>query len=61
MPYFMIAESETPAEREARRTHAGKSSGETYAATLKQLSPDCSIDVVQPADDDAPPPFCPKT
>ncbi|KQS03481.1 glutamine amidotransferase [Sphingomonas sp. Leaf357] len=50
----MIAESETPAERDARRAHAGKSSGETYAATLKQLAPHCSVDIVQPADDDAP-------
>ncbi|MFC3579921.1 type 1 glutamine amidotransferase [Sphingomonas hylomeconis] len=50
----MIAESETPDERDARRAHAGKSSGETYAATLRQLAPDCVIDIVQPADDDAP-------
>lgn len=50
----MIAESETPDEREARREQAGKSSGETYAATLRQLAPDCTIDIVQPADDDAP-------
>lgn len=60
LPYFVIAESETPADREAHRAHAGKSSGETYAATLLQLSPDCAIDIVQPADDDAPP-ICPKT
>ncbi|MEG3124241.1 type 1 glutamine amidotransferase [Sphingomonas sp. GB1N7] len=50
----MIAESETPSERKARRAHAGKSSGETYAATLRQLSPNCAIDIIQPADDEAP-------
>ncbi len=53
MPHFLIAESETPDEREARRESAGKSSGETYAATLEQLSPDCIVTIVAPADEDA--------
>ena len=53
MPHFLVAESETADEREARRRHAGKSSGETYAATLAQLRPDAEITIVAPADDDA--------
>jgi GMP synthase-like glutamine amidotransferase len=51
---FLVAESETPEQRDARREHAGKSSGETYAATLEQLRPDAQITIVAPADDDAP-------
>ena len=50
---FLVAESETPEQRDARREHAGKSSGETYAATLEQLRPDAQITIVAPADDDA--------
>ena len=53
MPHFLVAESETEEQREARRRHAGKSSGETYAATLGQLRPDAEITIVAPADDDA--------
>jgi GMP synthase-like glutamine amidotransferase len=53
LPHFLVAESETADEREARRRHAGKSSGETYAATLRQLQPDAEITIVAPADDDA--------
>lgn len=54
MPHFLVAESATPDERAARRAHAGKSSGESYAATLRQLRPDARITIVAPADDDAP-------
>ena len=53
MPHFLVAESETADERKARRRHAGKSSGETYASTLRQLRPDAEITIVAPADDDA--------
>ncbi|KQN02194.1 glutamine amidotransferase [Sphingomonas sp. Leaf230] len=53
MPHLLVAESETADEREARRRHAGKSSGETYASTLRQLRPDAEITIVAPADDDA--------
>ena len=49
---FLVAESETPDEREARRASAGKSSGETYAATLQQMHPDCTVTIVAPADAD---------
>jgi len=53
LPHFLVAESETADQRDARRRHAGKSSGETYAATLEQLRPDARITIVAPADDDA--------
>ncbi|HEX8421235.1 MAG TPA: type 1 glutamine amidotransferase [Sphingomonas sp.] len=49
---FLVAESETPDEREARRESADKSSGETYAATLEQMRPGCTITIVAPADED---------
>ncbi len=52
---FLIAESETATERDERREHAGKSSGETYAATLSQLRPEADITIVAPADADAKP------
>lgn len=55
MPHFLVAESETADQRDERRKHAGKSSGETYAATLTQLRPDAAITIVAPADDDATP------
>jgi len=51
--HVLIAESETPDEREARRERAGKSSGETYAATLEQMNPGIEVTRVAPADDDA--------
>ncbi|WP_428970533.1 type 1 glutamine amidotransferase [Sphingomonas sp. Xoc002] len=53
MPHYLIAQSELPEEREARRRRAGKSSGETYAATLKQMQPDIATTIVSPADDAA--------
>jgi GMP synthase (glutamine-hydrolysing) len=52
--HFLVAQSETPEERDARRRHAGKSSGETYAATLEQLDSGCAVDIVAPADEGAP-------
>ncbi|WP_322965440.1 type 1 glutamine amidotransferase [Sphingomonas fuzhouensis] len=53
MPHYLIAQSELPEEREARRRRAGKSSGETYAATLKQMQPGIDITLLSPADADA--------
>ena len=55
MPKFLIAESETATERDERLKHAGKSSGETYAATLSQLRPEADITIVAPADADSDP------
>jgi GMP synthase (glutamine-hydrolysing) len=49
---FLIAQSELPEERAARRRRAGKSSGETYKATLRQLCPGAAVDVISPADAD---------
>jgi GMP synthase-like glutamine amidotransferase len=53
LSHYLIAESELPDERAARRERAGKSSGETYAATLSQMVPDAKVGIVAPADDDA--------
>lgn len=50
---FLVVESETADEREARRERAGKSSGETYKATLEQLVPHARIARIAPADADA--------
>ncbi|NJC34485.1 GMP synthase (glutamine-hydrolysing) [Sphingomonas jejuensis] len=55
MRHYLVAESETQEERDERREHAGKSSGETYAATLKQIDPDCEIEIIAPADADQAP------
>ena len=56
LPRFLISESETQDERDERRAHAGRSSGESYAATLRQLDPGAEVDLVRPVDDDAPSP-----
>lgn len=53
VPHYLVAESETPDQRRARRGRAGKSSGETYAATLAQLQPGCAVTIVAPSDDNA--------
>ena len=55
MPRYLVAQSERPEQRERRRRRAGKSSGETYAATLSQLCPRASVDIVSPADASAGP------
>lgn len=55
-PRLLVAESETPDQREERRRSSGKSAGESYAVTLRQLRPDAEVTVVAPADgDDAAP------
>ncbi|MEP9401233.1 type 1 glutamine amidotransferase [Sphingomonas sp. VNH70] len=53
MAHFLVAESETADERATRRDRAGKSSGESYAATLEQMVPGCAVSRVAPADADA--------
>ena len=53
VPHYLIAQSERPEERDARRRRAGKSSGETYAATLRQMQPNIETTIISPADDDA--------
>lgn len=52
---YLVVESETRDERAARRESAGKSAGETYAATLQQMRPGCAITLVTPADPDGAP------
>jgi len=51
---FLVAQSETPDEREARRARTGQSSGETYADTLRELDAAAEIEICQPADADSP-------
>ena len=50
---FLIAESESAAEREARRESVGRSSGETYADLLRTLVPGAVCDLVRPAEEGA--------
>ena len=47
---FLIAESETPDARERRRASVGRSSGESYVATLRAIVPDAVCDLVRPED-----------
>ena len=51
--HFLVAESETPDERAARRDHTGRSAGESYAATLTQMNPGVQVTRIAPADADA--------
>ncbi|MGB7407349.1 MAG: type 1 glutamine amidotransferase [Pontixanthobacter sp.] len=53
MPHFLIAESGTPEDRQTRRDDVGKSSGETFAATLRQMAPECALTIAQPSDEGA--------
>ncbi|MDG6080186.1 type 1 glutamine amidotransferase [Erythrobacter litoralis] len=50
---ILIAESGTSEDRAERRDDVGKSSGETYAATLRQLMPGARFDIVRPSDEGA--------
>ncbi len=52
---FLIAESESPDAREARRRTVGRSNGESYAACLATIAPDAAIHTVRPGEDDATP------
>src|SRR4051794_17021113 len=47
---FLVAESETPDAREARRRRVGRSSGETYVDRLRAWEPGACFDVVHPTD-----------
>jgi len=51
---FLLAESEPREAREQRRESAGRSSGESYAETLRQMQPDARIDLVKPVEEAAP-------
>jgi GMP synthase (glutamine-hydrolysing) len=50
---LLVADSETVEERDARRAAAGKSAGETYVATLRQMVPGAVVDRTTPADETA--------
>lgn len=45
---FLVAESETSEAREKRREGTGRTSGESYIATLQSLVPDCRCELIQP-------------
>jgi GMP synthase (glutamine-hydrolysing) len=49
---FLVAESEAPESRDARRESVGRSSGETYVHTLRQLVPGAHCDQLKPAEED---------
>ncbi|WP_294353568.1 type 1 glutamine amidotransferase [uncultured Sphingomonas sp.] len=49
---FLVAESETAQDRADRRKRAGKSSGESFQATLEQMAPGAEVTRVEPADAD---------
>ncbi|SEK98451.1 GMP synthase (glutamine-hydrolysing) [Sphingomonas palmae] len=49
---FLVAESETAQDRADRRERAGKSSGESFQATLEQMAPGAEVTRVEPADAD---------
>lgn len=49
---FLIVEGEPRAERDERRASAGKSSGESYIATLQRFVPKLHCDRITPADAD---------
>ncbi|MBB5692937.1 type 1 glutamine amidotransferase [Muricoccus pecuniae] len=52
---FLVAESEAPEDREARRASVGRSSGETYVEVLQRLAPGAVCDQVKPAEEGVPP------
>lgn len=54
-PRFLIAESESPDARKRRRQSVGRSSGETYSATLQDLYPGADSQLVRPAEEGAEP------
>lgn len=47
---LLVAESEPPQAREARRGSVGRSSGEMYLDVLRALAPEATCDRVKPAD-----------
>jgi GMP synthase-like glutamine amidotransferase len=49
---FLVVESETAEDRAKRRERAGKSSGESFQATLEQMAPGAAVTRVEPADPD---------
>ncbi len=50
---MLIAESETAEARRQRRDSTGRSSGETFAATLTDLQPGCTVELTRPVEEGA--------
>lgn len=50
---LLVAESESPAQRDERRATAGRSSGEAYIDTLHDIVPGAVCDLARPAEDGA--------
>ena len=44
---FLVAETETEEDSKKRRESTGRSSGESYAATLKSIAPEAHCEIVQ--------------
>lgn len=55
---LLVAESESPEQREKRRESAGRSSGEAYINTLQALAPGARCDLLRPAEEGAELPDC---
>ena len=51
---LLIAESETPEARERRKSSTGRSSGETFAATLVELQPGADVELTRPVEEGTP-------
>jgi GMP synthase (glutamine-hydrolysing) len=49
---LLVAESESPPDRDARRCSVGRSSGETFLKTLGELAPGAVLDRAKPSDSD---------
>ena len=49
---FLVAESETEEDRENRRKSTGRSSGESYVATLMNIVPNARCEIIQPVETD---------
>jgi GMP synthase (glutamine-hydrolysing) len=50
---LLVAESESPEQRDARRASVDRSSGETFLKTLAELAPGASLDRAKPSDSPA--------
>ena len=50
---LLIAESETSEARQHRRESSGRSSGETFAATLVELQPGSTVELTRPVEEGA--------
>lgn len=52
MPRILVAEGNGPAVRQRNKTLTGQTPGESYAAVLRRLAPDATVDIACPADPD---------